>query len=242
MCCVTVILRTAQGEISLHDVQFALCEFDKYERARCGQGFVRLYWEVQKWALISFFMGMSHRMTATYNYPSQSRDRFHVAAMASCWALQVKCFKVNKWKVAKGPFLGWKKMRDCASGLCVYWNWPSWGKVPFLYVFIQQLSPLHICLPVCWSTNLNRGLWSCHKSWRPVKWWKHDIRNLEKSGKHWISDDQLLVDCWITTKILKHKPICKFQIPWFFQNPQRYSMKCYLKTATVCGVDTFTGC
>ena len=35
--------QTAQGEISLHDVQFALCEFDKYERARCGQGFVRLY-------------------------------------------------------------------------------------------------------------------------------------------------------------------------------------------------------
>ncbi|CAJ1344281.1 unnamed protein product [Effrenium voratum] len=31
------------GELALHDVQFQLCEFDKYERARLDEGYVRRY-------------------------------------------------------------------------------------------------------------------------------------------------------------------------------------------------------
>jgi hypothetical protein len=35
--------RYPSGELTLHDVQFQLCEFDKYERAKHNEGFVRRY-------------------------------------------------------------------------------------------------------------------------------------------------------------------------------------------------------
>ena len=60
------------------------------------------------------------------------------------------------------------------------------------------------------GTNDDRGIW---KTWS-------------------FSDDQLLLTCWIKSKIQKPSPL---QVPifcWFFQNPQRYSIICYLKTAT----------
>lgn len=40
--------RCPSGELTLHDIQFQLCEFDKYERAKRQEGFVRRYvaWQI----------------------------------------------------------------------------------------------------------------------------------------------------------------------------------------------------
>ena len=45
------VLRHALGELCLHDIQFSLCEFDKFERAKHGEGFFRRYKAYLDWCL-----------------------------------------------------------------------------------------------------------------------------------------------------------------------------------------------
>lgn len=75
-----------------------------------------------------------------------------------------------------------------------------------------------------------------------------DPRNLGKRGVSQMISN--LLTCWIIYIYIKdstNKPFCKSQFfVDFFQNSQRYSIICYLKTATFYGEDiyvrTFTEC
>ena len=86
----------------------------------------------------------------------------------------------------------------------------------------------------------------------PWSWWISMTRGILDKPLSF-SDDQLrywpvgLYIYIIYQRFLKTSPLQVPSFCWFFQNPQRYSIICYLKTATFCGEDiiwvrTFTGC
>ena len=66
------ILGTTVDALSLHDVQFGLCEWDKYERYRLKQGKVRKYGE-RTCIFTNFHRRDGHKRKARTGYPDAER-------------------------------------------------------------------------------------------------------------------------------------------------------------------------